>query len=152
MMSASLVKLISSVTYTKRNCFIQERDSNWLSECWLGNHGDGRVRFQFSLWRLVSVSLNLCLCLVFTSLHWKDLNSFWKKTNVKTSEVFNGWCCTSLLIDNWILKSETFVSYRYVTWALWKPLKQFRLQVKSVSWRFAWFKRGTNCHSMDYML
>lgn len=34
MMSASLAKLISSVTYTKRNCFIQEAATDSQSAGW----------------------------------------------------------------------------------------------------------------------
>jgi len=104
-MSASLAKLIRSVTYTERNWFIQERRTAIdPSDCWLGNPASGRVRFKFLLWRLVSVSLSLslslCLCLVFSSLYWKDLNSFWKKTDQKNLKSFQ-WMI--LLIDSLIL-------------------------------------------------
>lgn len=47
MMSASLAKLIYSVIYTKRNCFIEESETATdSSDCWLNSAGNGRVIFK----------------------------------------------------------------------------------------------------------
>lgn len=147
-MSASLAKLTCSVTYAKSICFIQET-ANDSPHCWLGNPGNGRVRFMFFALG-ISASLSLCLCLIFSSLHWKDLNSFWgkKKSKVRSFQ----WMMLHFLADSLTLKSEIFVSYREIAWAIWKPSEQFRLQVKSVSILklFLIQKQHTNCHSIDY--
>lgn len=75
------------------------------------------VQFKFLLWRLVSVQLSQDLI--------EKTDSFQKKQMSKPQKFSMGDVAFPCLI----LKSETFLSYRYITLPLQKPSKQFRLQI-----------------------
>lgn len=112
----------------------------------------GELDLCFLLWGLMPVSLSLSVSNFFKSSlkRLKFILGEKKKSKVRSFQ----WMMLHFLADSLILKSEIFVSYREIAWAIWKPSEQFRLQVKSVSILklFLIQKQHTNCHSIDYML
>lgn len=115
MMSASLAKLIYSVIYTKRNCFIEESETATdSSDCWLNSAGNGRVIFKIQCRRSLNVSQSLSPSLSSFLNFFFFLKSHIHPVKSKCQNIRNfKWIVLlhfypDLLIDSLILKSDTF--------------------------------------------